>query len=129
MIAAGTITKTESSRPNLVTPRSRDYDKRRDSYFQSKQPPTVYNLRKPTLVSMARTPSNLKDQRMTDILANTPDQTIIKNQGINKEEKVVGNDWIQKTPKNIQQKEKSLNLDMEQFLWMEEMGLLLLQDQ
>ncbi len=115
-----TITKTESPRSNSVTPCSRDYGKRRASYFQSKQPPTVYNLRKPTTEEisklqtefdsercngcgqkillksfdiwlgspMAKTPSNVKDQRMTDILANTP---IIKNQEVNREEKVDSN--------------------------------------
>ena len=98
----------QSQSEKLVTPRSRDYGKRRPSYIPNKQPPTTYSLRKklsPDEINrlqkefmgetcedcgrkillddfdiwigepMRRTPSNVQDQRMSDILANPTTMT------------------------------------------------------
>jgi hypothetical protein len=103
----------QSHSEKLVTPRSRDYGKRRPSYIPNKQPPTTYSLRKklsPDEINrlqkefmeetcedcgrkillddfdiwigepMRRTPSNVQDQRMSDILA---DSTTIKKDSAN----------------------------------------------
>lgn len=103
----------QSHSEKLVTPRSRDYGKRRPSYIPNKQPPTTYSLRKklsPDEINrlqkefmgetcedcgrkillddfdiwigepMRRTPSNIQDQRMSDILA---DSTTIKKDSAN----------------------------------------------
>jgi hypothetical protein len=98
----------------LVTPRSRNYGMGRPSYFQNKQPPTTYSLRKKLSQEeinrlqkefvretcdgcgrkillddfdiwigepMKQTPSNVKDQRMADILASST--TITKESAAN----------------------------------------------